>query len=940
MFCKSLQRAIRKRGLVSPTSIQEKAIPLLLLGRNCLIVSPPGTGKTEAAVLPVFEMMIRRGVIDELGVHALYITPLRALNRDVFRRLAEIGEDLGISVGIRHGDTLTKVRKMQAEKPPTLLITTPETFQAILPGKRMRKHLHKVKWVIVDEIHELISDKRGVQLLLGLERLEEVAETSFQRIGLSATIGDPQTIASLLAGNGRGCKVVEADAPEKEVDVIIEAPQPSEEDLEQAIKTGNHPEALARLRRVVEIVNEHKTTLIFTNTREQAEALSSRLRHFAPHLRIAVHHGSLSREVRTEVEKQLRRGELRGVVCTSSLELGIDVGFIDYVIQYSSPRQTTKLVQRIGRSRHEVGGKPSGAILCAGVDDLLEAVSIAKLMREGYLEPPTLFTGALDVLAHQLLGLVLDHGNISFEKALAIVKRCGFYTELEDIAFENTIELLSKIGLLRVDWERRILRRTATTFRRYYENLSMIPDTPSYAVVDSASRKKVGSLDQSFVSEFCMQGQKFVLRGRGWRVVSVDDDQRKVFVEPDEDLLGAVPAWEGEAIPVYPEVAQLVGKLRRMLVCGEQPFAGVEVSPEVYEVLKHLKQDLLRGEAPLPDDRRVVVESWENYIIIHSCWGDRANEALGMLVGGLLASRYGILSYVSKDPYRVVLTLPHPLRPEVVVKELEAIKPEDVETLLITFLEDTRLLRWRLWHVAKRFGAVSKDLSYSFSRAQLLSRVYRDTPIFREVINEVFVDRLDLETVKSLLDAIQKGEMEVVAVSSSQPSPFATSMLERVLPKDVLMPKVSESELLEVVRTRLLREKVKLVCFFKGDWSGIFTVNAVPQRPRCPKCGSTLIAVTYHDDDATQRVIKKKVSGGRLSREEEVKWLRSWKSASLVQHYGKRAVLVLAARGVGPEAATRILRKAKSCEELLREVVRAERKYLSTRMFWRSSRGR
>ena len=346
LLAKPVRNVLDELGFAEPTLPQVLAVPPILAGENVLLVAPTGSGKTEAVLLPIFSMLIQGE--KQKGIAVVYVTPLRALNRDLLKRLSFWADRLGITIEVRHGDTEVKMRRRQALSPPQMLVTTPETMQAILPGELMRRNLSSVRWVIVDEVHELASSKRGTQLAVGLERLFEIVGREFQRIGLSATVGNPEEVAKFISGTKRSIRVIQASLA-KGYKYRVENPEPVDADYDLAAKLNTAPEAAARIRRILELVDSHRSTLVFVNSRQNAEMLGYKFTQLG-RSDIAVHHGSLSKEERVLIEDEFKAGKLKAIICTSTLELGIDIGNVDLVVQYLSPRQVSSLIQRVGRS--------------------------------------------------------------------------------------------------------------------------------------------------------------------------------------------------------------------------------------------------------------------------------------------------------------------------------------------------------------------------------------------------------------------------------------------------------------------------------------------------------------------------------------------------------------------------------------------------------------
>src|SRR5881409_528109 len=442
-------RRLEKEGFLEASPIQELAIPAILNGEHVLLIAPTGTGKTLAATLPVLDKFLEtRPERTQHGISILYVTPLRALNRDLLRRLEEMGKDLDIKIQVRHGDTPVSARASQARSPPDMMITTPETLQAILIGKRMSEHLKSVRWVIVDEVHELATDERGVQLAVALERLLDLTGVEFQRIGLSATIGEPDRIGQFLVGATRKVSVLRSDEV-RGLQIRVRSVQPSQEEQKEAEQLGLPASTVARARRILNLIETHKSTLVFTNTREHAEALAAQLTALGAVGRVKVHHGSLSREIREEAEKDFQEGRVRALICTSSLELGIDIGSVDFIVQFTSPRETTRLVQRVGRSGHSLRGTSRGMVLATSPDDVLESAVLAKRASEGRLERPVIHDKALDVLAHQIVGILIQNRQQSLEDMLQLVKRSYPFRDLEPNELERVILQLEELRLIR-----------------------------------------------------------------------------------------------------------------------------------------------------------------------------------------------------------------------------------------------------------------------------------------------------------------------------------------------------------------------------------------------------------------------------------------------------------------------------------------------------------
>ena len=436
ILSEKLEKILRELGFKDLTEIQKLSIPRINAGKNVVISAPTGYGKTLAAFLPFIDKID----VGSPKLQLLYITPLKSLNRDIFKNVISIGNKSGAEIDIRHGDTPASERANQVRAPPHCLITTPETLQSMFLSKRMVENLRNVKYVVVDEIQGLMESKRGTQFSIGLERLREIA--TFQIVGLSATISDFEATKNFL-----GCDEIIEFSGNKNYNVEIIYPKIDKQDEEMA-SNENISEVVANsMRYIKNEISTAKSTLIFTNTREAAELLGSRLSKFLKNEALEVHHSSLSKEIRTEIENKFKVGEIDIMIATSSLELGIDIGDVDLVVQYMSPRQVIKLIQRVGRSNHSRSGIAEGRILTINLDDYLESLAIELCRLENRLENIAVPEGSLDILAHQIVGMVID-GVDKSDKIFEIIKRAYSYQKTTGKEFDEVLDFLIKHYLL------------------------------------------------------------------------------------------------------------------------------------------------------------------------------------------------------------------------------------------------------------------------------------------------------------------------------------------------------------------------------------------------------------------------------------------------------------------------------------------------------------
>jgi len=930
LLSKRLQEIVKKRGFKESTLVQKLGIPPIISGKNVLLIAPTGVGKTESAMLPIFDEWLKN---KPKPISILYITPLKSLNRDMLKRLLWWGNELDMDISVRHGDTSPYARKMQAEVPPDCLITTPETLQAILPAKKMREHLKNVKFVIVDEVHELASSKRGAQLTIALERLRELCG-DFQIISLSATIGSPEKVAKFISG-GRPMDIVKA-VETKEIKIQVINPKPIPSDLNLAETVFTNRLTAARLRTVHDLIKEHTSTLTFTNTRDFAEILTSRLKQAYPTFPVENHHSSLSREVRIKAENDFKDQKLKSIVCTSSLELGIDIGSIDFIIQYMSPRQTSKAIQRIGRSGHELGRVSDGVIISTDTDDTFESAVIARQGMSEYLEPMKIHENAFDVLAHQIVGITRDKYRVTLDEAYKIVKRAYPFRNLTKEQFMSVCRQLNNLRFIFLN-EDDTIKTSRNGLLYYFENLSTIPDTRSYFVINTIANEKVGSLDEEFVAMHGQEGVTFIIKGEPWQIVTIDG--RRIFVEPSGDVDAAIPGWEGDLMPVPFEVAQEVDSARRLI--SDMLFEKINREEILEEVKRRYPVDDNSAKkmigiiskqlkyGVIPTDKKVLIETEDNAMILHTCLGTKGNETLGRMLSTILAAKIGSVG-LKTDPYRVILYL-QIMDTDLIEDALFKTKPEDVEPLLELNLSNSRLFQWRFIHVAKRFGVIRKDADYGDRWLSRIIDLYQKTPVWEETLREIKNDKLDIDVVKDFLGKIQKKEINVIFKQGL--SPLGKLGIKKRA--ELIGPEKPDLQVLDIFEKRLNEKKVRLVCLNCGDWTRTFRVEDLPEEIRCGNCKAKLITVGRPSWTEMQRIIKKKLKKSPMTNEEMGRFDRLEKISDLVIVYGPRAVKALAVRGIGPKTAARILRGMYDTEkDFVKALLNAERQFIRTKRFW------
>ncbi len=703
----------------------------------------------------------------------------------------------------------------------------------------------------------------------------------------------------------------------KDMDLTVERPVPKKGDKEIAEKVVTTLAGAAKLRRIAELIEGHQATLVFVNTRWMAETLTSRLRTLG--VNADIHHSSLSKEARELVENDFKAGGLKALVCTSSLELGIDIGSVDLVVQYNSPKQVSRLVQRAGRSGHRAGERSKGIIISDTPDDILESLVIIRRAFGDELEEISVFEKPFDVLAHQITGLALEYGEISKKECFRILKKAWINRKLKRAEFDELLHILMELRLLWVDDDS--IQKGRKTRQYYYENISTIPDEKKYFVRNIVTRESVGVLDEAFVAGL-ESGDLIIFKGRPWHVVSAEEDE--VFFEPVSVVAGEVPSWVGEEIPVEYGVAREAGSLRKR-------------SLRRYPADDYTKRQALtparrqkRAHLPVPDHTHMLVELFQDFLVIHSTFGLKVNQTLGRVFSILLSARSGHSVTLKVDPYRIILQAKGLSRQR--VDSLFKTDPSFIEPLLSASLKRTSLFKWKFVHTSRRFGAISRKVDFKGLGLSRVIGAWKDSLIFKETLRDIFTSSLDIKNTRKVLEGLKTGRIRLDVLRLKGPSPIAEVGMESF--SEVVLPLRAERMILRALKKRIESRRITLFCAYCAKWSGSYFVKNIPDDIRCPRCEARMLAPLTYRPDETMKAYRKHKSGQPLSKEEKknVKTVQSL--GGLFLSYGRVLAEAVAARGIGPEVAKRVLRDSRTEEEVYRNILKSERDYARTKRFW------
>ncbi len=775
--------------------------------KNILVSAPTGATKTLTGFLSILNELVdsaEKGILQD-KIYCVYISPLKALNNDIQKNLKEpleeiekiAGKKLGIRVAVRTGDTTASEKSKMLKHVPHILITTPESLSIVLSSIKFRDHLKNVEWCIIDEIHALAENKRGTHLSLSLERLDYIS-AHMCRIGLSATVAPLEEVAKFLVGPTRDCEIVDVQFI-KEMDLQVISP------VENLIDTTHESLHYKMYELIDELIQAHKTTLIFTNTRAATERVVDHLKNKFPTKyanNIGAHHGSLSKRHRLLIEESLRKGELKAVVCSTSLELGIDIGYIDLVICLGSPKSVARFLQRAGRAGHRLHEKVKGRIIVMDRDDLIECAVLLKSAVEKKIDKLHIPVGALDVLAQTIAGMALEQ--VWDEKELyETIKKSYCYKDLDKKDFSEVLDYLA--GKF-VDLEdrhvyARIWRDEGKIGKRgklgrviYMTNTGTIPDESFITV--KIGEQAIGKLDEAFLEKL-KPGDVFVLGGDTYMFKF--SRGMVAQVQASSSRPPTVPRWVSEMLPLSFDLALEIGRLRRLMFerfnakkskvdilnwLHEYLYVDAKAAKAVYEYMRE-QYDYVKQ---IPNDKMILIEHYDDdrqkKIIFHSLFGRRVNDCLSRAVA------YAISRNEHKDVEMGIndngfyITGDKKIN---AVRALKLLKAEKLDMIMRLAIENSEVFKRRFRHCATRALMILRNYmghQKNVGRQQVssmilmsaLKRISNDFSILKETRREVLEDLMDIGSTKKVIKGIEDGSIKVVEIDTRIPTPFAFNL--------------------------------------------------------------------------------------------------------------------------------------------------------------------
>jgi ATP-dependent Lhr-like helicase len=820
------------------TEPQSRAWPAIRSGEHVLVSAPTGSGKTLAAFLICLDDLVRAGLGGTLPdtTQVLYVSPLKALSNDIHKNLdvplsgiSALAVERGlllpaIRTAVRTGDTPASERQAMIKHPPHILVTTPESLFILLTAERSRQALRNVRTVIVDEIHAMADDKRGAHLAISLSRLDDLVEKAGgarpQRIGLSATVRPIEIVARFLAPDDAARVTIINHGHRRAMDLAVEVPK---DELGPVASNEMWAEIYDRISA---LIREHRTTLVFVNTRRLAERVAHHLEERLGEDAVLAHHGSLSRKLRLTAEERLKQGKLKAVVATASLELGIDIGTVDLVCQIGSPRSIAVALQRIGRSGHQVEQttKPKGRIFATTRDELIECAALVRSMNAGELDRLLIPMTPLDVLAQQIVAMAATE-DWNEDALFSLVRRIYCYRDVTREEFDSVIEMLSEGistrrgrsgAFLHRDRVHAVVRGRRGARLAAITSGGAIPDNAQYLVLAEPDETVVGTLDEDFAVE-SLAGDVFLLGTTSWRIRRVEAG--RVRVEDAHGAAPTIPFWRGEAPGRTAELSSAVSELRAQIVRGSDPMTNSVIGSDPLSVLmtecgldrRGAEQAVLYVRAgaaalgALPSDNTVVAERFFDegggmQLVLHSPFGARLNRAWGLALRKRFCRSFNFELQAAATDNGIVISLSdqHSFPLELVFKFLSR---ETVEEVLTQAMLPAPMfeVRWR-WDTSRALAVLrfagGRKVPPPIQRMRaddLLAAVFPDQaacqenivgdiripnhPLVNETIKDCLYEAMDLDGLKRLIERIGRGEVKTVAIDTPEPSPFSHEIL-------------------------------------------------------------------------------------------------------------------------------------------------------------------